>query len=911
LGIADSSGFSLDPEYDFETLGRWFQTRAEPMLRVLARQDNAPIHASEIDAVAPAIVQKDPVPLLVLIDKMERSGQDDWELLASKLKESNKVFQFQAARYIGELSGTEVGMTLFYTDLVAKLWGFDYERSAPPIEDFQVWTNVVVSTAFREEIRKFPSTRLWFGHQDNGFQASADGRSLSFARIATRIFAASSNPLQPGVETTPAADSQIFLGWWNDHYDEIARYEPEYERLNQIMKWSMVTGWLQSSGRSTLLEFLRPVEVDRSLWFPTWARERKYLKFRDWTSIRFGAKNEHGRPTETMPLLTSKSYRLAGDIYTMEGGVSLAPKNLLKERPAPSSLTSPVLRRSYLDYAASTGSGGEVRALSGASYNLSTRGQGAQLAARAKDGTKVRTRAGELASGDFERSVFRDRVGWHMASSANGQPIGTLRIARTHNGFEIGWRGRNLDSWHALGKRMSRAGDLEQALLRDSEVEMIIRLPGKEHFAVKTSAGDAWVHLAPEEAPSVSVVKGWDARVSDPQAGVRNIQLAAVKDPAQLLFWAQAEGFLVTDASAAPGKLVFRVEARGPPPGSQKVVSTDKGVAGWSDGEKLYFALADLKAAGTQADAIGLAARTTRTQLEQIKVPPSVDEPKLVQRLRSGENPHVIARTLAEDANQAAKELGEHLQAGLQTSKELTAQGRHAAAIEQLDRLMAVHGAIPEILLRKGIAQIGAGKARRAVETLAEMPQRPLRDLAKFFDEINARLQQLGLRAPERDNLIRLAEYAEMQDLAQRKVIEGAVSSVGHGDQLGLHFKTTQPLGGRPVAEAELAGIHPNTDAIYVVDRPGLNNIDWNAGLQQALRETPTLKVVELSNLPIAHFRPDMISTADGGVARHLGKVKTVPRSHGSYEQSGDRCQNSSEPHCTDERARQKIYLVQ
>ena len=38
---------------------------------------------------------------------------------------------YQAARYDGDLQGTEVGMVLFDTDLLAKLWAIDFDESSP------------------------------------------------------------------------------------------------------------------------------------------------------------------------------------------------------------------------------------------------------------------------------------------------------------------------------------------------------------------------------------------------------------------------------------------------------------------------------------------------------------------------------------------------------------------------------------------------------------------------------------------------------------------------------------------------------------------------------------------------------------------------------------------------------------
>ncbi len=62
---------------------------------------------------------------------------------------------FQHARYDGPLAGTEVGMDLFYTDLLAKLWALDFEVSAPTkqIEDFQPLLKIDYSPIYWMEIR--------------------------------------------------------------------------------------------------------------------------------------------------------------------------------------------------------------------------------------------------------------------------------------------------------------------------------------------------------------------------------------------------------------------------------------------------------------------------------------------------------------------------------------------------------------------------------------------------------------------------------------------------------------------------------------------------------------------------------------------------------------------------------------
>ena len=114
-----------------------------------------------------------------------------------------------------------------------------------------------------------------------------EGKILLFGRIATRVYAASSDLLNPGVEDEPAAKSEAFLGWWNDHYEEVAQYEPEYQRLNEIMKWSLLISWLNKDDNGKHLRFLAAVEVERDKWFPNWIRQQSNLKFSELGQNRF------------------------------------------------------------------------------------------------------------------------------------------------------------------------------------------------------------------------------------------------------------------------------------------------------------------------------------------------------------------------------------------------------------------------------------------------------------------------------------------------------------------------------------------------------------------------------------------------------------------------------------------------
>src|SRR5262249_5292600 len=163
--------------------------------------------------------------------------------------------------------------TLFYTDLLAKLWqSVDYNSPKEAIPDFRTKPDGGIAPIYRQQTIETPGTRLWFGKEDRGFQLADEKREILFARRATRIFAASSSELTKDQEVPPTQASEHSLGWWNDHYEEIARYEPEYQRLNEYMKWTLVLAWLTEKKDMGRLGFLEPVYVDRSNWFPQWVK---------------------------------------------------------------------------------------------------------------------------------------------------------------------------------------------------------------------------------------------------------------------------------------------------------------------------------------------------------------------------------------------------------------------------------------------------------------------------------------------------------------------------------------------------------------------------------------------------------------------------------------------------------------
>ena len=215
------SGFSLDPTFDYSKVAVVFG-RAFP----------------EIRQRYPAAVSDD--DLTRVLEDLSRHEDDEFIDFLNRIPDRSfsQAFlqwlgaccQFQQARYDGELRGTEIGMTLFYTDLVAKLWALDYEATMPQaIEGFLPSAGLVLPAMYREELAKYPSTRVWFGPREDAYQRVRSGATerLLFQRNATRVYSASSDPLEPGKEVTANAAHGRFLDWWNDHYEEVARFEPD------------------------------------------------------------------------------------------------------------------------------------------------------------------------------------------------------------------------------------------------------------------------------------------------------------------------------------------------------------------------------------------------------------------------------------------------------------------------------------------------------------------------------------------------------------------------------------------------------------------------------------------------------------------------------------------------------------
>jgi len=269
------------------------------------------------------------------------SVKEENEYLAEFLEILYRTNSYQKARYDGMLQNTEIGMTLFYTDLLMKLWSFDYKDSAPEeyIEGFVSEAHYPISLTYYDNIQNYPSTRSWLGDQEAGYNFHNRNKTVLFAHCATKIYNASSNDLFPGEEVESNYPSKRFANWWNNHYLQVADYEQEYHKLNQIMKWSVLITWLKSNGKCTFLD--QQTSKKTKAGFDKW-----YIEHKDnltcHISIPFLDSTKLEQNTECMDLLKSEPFYLfANEYYTysLSGGVSLPSAQKIQQRLS-SSLTA-------------------------------------------------------------------------------------------------------------------------------------------------------------------------------------------------------------------------------------------------------------------------------------------------------------------------------------------------------------------------------------------------------------------------------------------------------------------------------------------------------------------------------------------------------------------------------------------
>jgi hypothetical protein len=222
---------------------------------------------------------------------------------------------YSQARYDGRLEGTKVGMTLFYNDYMAKDWVNGVGSGVPPKASggFAPDPDVVTPWSHCSKDPQSEYGRLWFGQNDSGF--SFDANRVSMGAQTTRLFARTEG--ERGTEVEPSFAFGRGLRWWDQHYQAVADYEPQYQRLDQIMRWSGALEWLIYKTQSKLPQ-LDDAAIRSDLRFKDWYTQHDELRER--SQIEFVTP-----PSVTQEAIRSKpspAYMHCGRLRIV-GGVSL------------------------------------------------------------------------------------------------------------------------------------------------------------------------------------------------------------------------------------------------------------------------------------------------------------------------------------------------------------------------------------------------------------------------------------------------------------------------------------------------------------------------------------------------------------------------------------------------------------
>jgi len=235
---------------------------------------------------------------------------------------------YSQARYEGRLEGTKVGMTLFYTDHVAKDWVEGVGTGVPTkaVGGFISDPDAVTSWSHcgGAGAPKFEYGRLWFGQNESGF--TFDGDRVSIGAQATRLFSRSEE--NGGTEVEPSFGFGRGMRWWDQHYQAVADYEPQYQRLDEIMRWSGALEWLVSKTQARLPQ-LDDSAIRSDLQFKDWysqsndLRERSQIEFVTPPSATHEAiMTEPSKVFEDCGLLGLNGGVSLGDIIQRQGGRS-------------------------------------------------------------------------------------------------------------------------------------------------------------------------------------------------------------------------------------------------------------------------------------------------------------------------------------------------------------------------------------------------------------------------------------------------------------------------------------------------------------------------------------------------------------------------------------------------------------
>jgi hypothetical protein len=907
-GIADGSGFSLDPSFRYTQLREVFD-KLQPLLSAVATPSRMAAIRSDID-------HHKEESFLDLLYEVQKGQYGVFGEIGGEAIDHAK---FQHARYDGSLAGTEVGMVLFYTDLLAKLWALDYLETAPEhqIRGFVPMLKVSVSPIYDRETRELSNTRLWFGPRDSGF-AKAE-RKITFARVATRVYAASSNTLQPGKEAEPNAESAEFLGWWNDHYAQVAGFEPQYQRLNEIMKWSVVLGWLASTDDLDKLNFLAGVPVKRDNWFPDWAAANRQLRFQDWNRVPFYQRGYEGVDTESMPLLSSREYPGRGGYHVLIGGISLGSRAELGERAELPADIDPLARRANVLHADGAPGSTAFKSLDNTIYEFRPIEAWNASALSMKPSTKLRGEELELKRNEFQMSFDRRGSGLRATLASGYDSIGALDIETRGSLTEVLFESGRLAYSAAFSRTLSEAtvaGDRPLlALAGRPDVSRVIERSGT--FYVEPRDGGAiWIKITPETQPRVNIADDADLRfgglgsTSDQASPLWNVTFVNRQRVDSELSDA---GYVVTEAPPTPQTgAAFSVKNRGPPPppGSNFKDLTSEPV----DERSVLASIGDGNSGGKRPGGAngsdgnggsgGVGGSGGGNGGSGGGGGGSGNESKGAPGFWGDDDrPESVARKAAHDPDGILLLLGERRRAGVERADGMIRTGKLEQARDELDELSNVYPDDPNIVMRRVLVHAANRSSTTAAQAaVLDVPSSRLPEFLDIADQVASHLQE---GSPEFRQLSAVVRGTSAKAHGKQ------VRYVGTPREFGMEIRLFD-FKPKPVSSEEARQVEAAT-------RYSLENVDFNPGVDSPptppASEPITSKIVDAT---LALTEPDAI--VDLRTGRRYSRVDPSSATRASqgrmsfrarYSSSSGNCSAMSE----DERrqhedCRDSVYLV-
>ncbi len=803
-----------------------------------------------------------------------------------ELGPNGQAFKFQKARYDGNLKGTEVGMVLFYTDLLAKLWaGLNYEGCAPSemITDFRSAAKGGIPALYAREFDQFPNARLWFGPEERSYQITSNRGGILFAPVATRLFSKSKASSDSKDEVAPSQAVAVALDWWNDHYEEVARYEQEYERLNEYIKWSAAIVWLQSENRLGQLSFLEKVDVDRNAWFPDWVQKRE-LRFRDWGKIKF-----FRRGTEALPLLESALFwNFGGRRMQLAGGVSGARPSTLKERAVLPERLPEGIRRSLrgIDPRHIDPSGNSLRSLRGTAYEFKpVSPRKAEVLARPKEGQALRATHGDLAPTEFRRVVSQEGERTTFRTSASVAELGELTVSARGNGFRVEHRARDIDAGQSLAREVSSSPDPDPraTLMAHAQVEACVGVE-RGGFLVKLRGSEKWLKLAPEIDPLPTIKDGWSGRVGDPSAGAKTYLVAWVEAPAVVAEMGRGDYLRIRLGPMRDGRAATPYMTRGPPAegaGRRQAIEIHVGgklVKAEFDPQArtLYLREADLPGSlrNSPADLAGLFRSADLKPLSggggSVSGPPQ-GPPRISLGSEPPEKRPLIRALLAGDLRKenrlrAVDREGAHRQMQADRAERLDLVDRQlnqnlpVEALQELEVALRLHPGDSALLLRRGIALLRLRRPQGVRQTLGKHQNDP----ARILSDVNRILRE-GPSSEVREAASRVAREGVARDMKRRNKTTADVQLVNGSPGLLLEAQLPREPTTRPARPQD---VQPCSE-LYIDDSRSLGNRDFSpTGRQKTIQQAIEGGECELVRL----HQPDHVFQINPDVVRIKGR---------------------------------------